>query len=286
MTTKGRKRHPEPWREVLLDELTDESEDERRDFRDIERDPFESEHGPAMGNDGDDNPEYAQPKAKFDGEKLDRGDINDPVRVNPKRNPAGEIVEAGHGFVVRDPRSRPWKTAPRAGCAHCGGPMPPPSVSDPKYLCEFDPDASAVALALIGEGQPKDEADFRWDKVRQMLGTDKPCRHGDGCRCGLRGCKCSGCILRQQVLKGRERNRGHPRKVCSDECGRLRGNERSRWKRAVKKAEEAGVAAPDEPEDKGLKLMLRNGPCSGFEGNGSRYTAATDTGLWAGAPRA
>lgn len=246
-----------------LDELSDESEDERRDFHDPERDPFQSEHGPEMGDDGDDNPEYAQPKApaftssgrsvtvKLGNGKtskvevIESGQINETIAVRPRANPAGEIVDAGHGFIVNDPRSRPWKTATRTHCANCGGPMPLVDISKDKYLCEFAPESPEF----------------------------------DGCRC-------SGCTLRRLVLNGHERNRGNPRKVCSTECGRQRDNERNRWKRAVEKAHKAGVTAPDEPEDKGLKLTLRNGPRSGFEGNGGRYTAATDTGLWQEVPRA
>lgn len=137
MTAKGRKQHHEP----LLDELSDENEDERRDFHDPERNPFESEHGPAMGTDGDDHPIYAQPKQRIDingrtvkvklnggktghVELVAPGDVADSVVVKPSSNPAGEIVDAGHGFIVNDPRSRPWKTAPRTHCAQCGGEVP------------------------------------------------------------------------------------------------------------------------------------------------------------------
>lgn len=285
MTTRGRKRHRKPWQEVQLDELTDETEDERRDFTDHSRNLFESEHGPVMGTDGDDNPEYTQPKAKFDGDKLEqRGDISDPVQAKPTSNPAGEIADAGHGFIVNDPRSRPWKTAPRTHCAYCGGEMPKPDVST--YKCEFDPDAPAAELALIGEGQPKDAADSRWDAVRYMLGAGSPCRHGTGCRCGLRGCKCSGCTLRWQVALGHERNTGQPKKYCGSECRKSADAERNRWKRAVAKAEKRGEEPPPEPEDRGLKFGPVRGLRSTIEGAGHRYTASTDTGLPTGVPRA
>lgn len=285
----SKRRAPQP--EALIDDLSDESEDERRDFSRPGRNLFESRHGPEMGGDGDDNPEYAQPKepafttsgksvkAKLKNgetakvEVIEPGQIHETIVIRPRVNPAGEIVDAGHGFIVNDPRSRSWKTAPRTHCAHCGGPMPPPDVS--KYRCEFDPAATATELALIGAvpSQP--------DRLAALIGNDR----AEASRPGHPGCQCSGCSLRWLVLNRHERNRGNPRKVCSDECGRQRDNERNRWKRAVKKAEDAGLTAPDEPEDKGHKLMLRHGPRSGSEGNGKRYTAATDTRLWPGAPR-
>lgn len=109
-----------------------------------------------MGTDGDDNPAYARPKdthggirgrtikVKLTNGKTDTfevfrpGDIGDTVRVKPRTNPAGEIVDGGHGFIVNDPRSRPWKTARRTHCAYCGGNLPTPKVTATKYRCEFD----------------------------------------------------------------------------------------------------------------------------------------------------
>ncbi|BDD96565.1 hypothetical protein MFTT_06590 [Mycolicibacterium fortuitum subsp. fortuitum] len=245
MTTKGRKRHREPWREVLLDELSDETEDERRDFADSERNPFESEHCPEMGHDGDDNPTYAGAKPRFDGEKLESGDISDPVQISPRENPAGEIVDAGHGFRVDDRRSRPWKTAPRTHCALCGDRMPPPDVS--KYPCEFEPDATDFQLATLGDGVGE-----RW-----------PLR--------TTGCQCSGCILRRHVRNGAERNKGQPRKYCSTDCRKLADAERGRWKRAVAKADRLGLEPPPEPEDRGLKFITARGLRATKEGNGHRY---------------
>ncbi|AQT81374.1 hypothetical protein B1R94_22155 [Mycolicibacterium litorale] len=260
MTVNGRRRFNEPWREVLLDELTDESEDERRDFTDPERDPFESENGPAMGTDGDDNPEYATPRAKLDGQKLERGDISDPVQVAPKTNPAGEITDAGHGFIVDDPRSRPWKTAPRTHCAHCGGELPPPDVS--AYRCEFDPDLTEAELALVGA-----------DQGPPVLSPG--CRHLAACNCMRPGCQCSGCRLRWLVLSGNERNVGQPRKYCSEGCRNLAGSERKRWQRALAKAVKNGDEPPPEPEDRGLKFRPRRGPLSSTEGTGHRYISAS-----------
>jgi hypothetical protein len=217
-------------------------------------------------------------------EVIGPGDVVEALVVAPSSNPAGEIVEAGHGFIVNDPRSRPWKTATRTHCAHCGDELPKPDVSKSTYKCEFDPDNPPSELALVGEGQPKDEADLRWDAVRYMLGVGSPCRHGSGCSCGIRGCKCSGCTIRWQVANGHERSKGQPRMVCSEECGRLRGNEMKRWKAAVLRAQKHGATPPPEPEDKGLKLAQRNGPRSAIEGNGHRYIAVT--GLPWSAPRA
>lgn len=211
------KRHPEPWRELLIDELTDETEEERRDFQDPDRNPFESKHGPTMGTDGDDNPAYTQPRIAFDVAKLERGDISDPVRVKPPFNPAGQIVAAGHGFIIDDQRSRPWKTAKRTHCAHCGGQMPAPKVTARKYECEFD----SVPLRSA------------WT------------------------CECSGCELRQMVLMGSERNKGQPRKCCSPECTRLRDNENKKWKRAVARAEKRGELAPSEPHDRGAGTHIK-----------------------------
>jgi hypothetical protein len=296
MTTRGRKQHREPWREVLVDELSDENEDERRDFVDPQRDPFESEHGPTMGHDGDDNPRYAGPKSasvgasdtdkRFDADKIDPTTFhaNDPVqRRSPLRvdvhnaemselalaaNRPGQMVEDGHGFIVNNPRSRSWKTAKRTHCAHCGGPMPRPKVA--QYVCEFDPDATELELSLIGSGQGSDDRAW-WPGTRRSPSYQP-------------GCQCSGCILRHLVSNGEERNRGQPRRVCSDECGKLRGNELKRWKAAVKRAQKRGDEPPPEPQDNGLKFVQRNGPRSSVEGSGHRYIAAA--GLPWAAPRA
>lgn len=294
MTTKGRKRHREPWREVLLDELSDENEDERRDFQNPDRNPFESEHGPRIGHDGDDSPRYARPKParigasdtdkRFDADKIDPATfhINDPVhRRSPLRvdihnaemselaiaaSRPGQMVEDGHGFIVNNPRSRQWKTGRRTHCAHCGGEMPKPDVS--KHKCEFDPDATALELSLIGSDQGADRPP--WPRHPSLFP----------------GCQCSGCTLRWLVANGHERNKGQPRMCCSAECTRLRDNERARWKRAVARAEKRGQEPPLEPEDRGLKLVKHDGPRSSVEGSGHRYLAATGSGLPAGIPRA
>ena len=83
MTNRGRKHRTEPWRELLIDELSDESDDDRRDFIDnASRDESEqkwvwtprgSEHalpksfvdGPEMLSDEDDRASYAQPKERI-----------------------------------------------------------------------------------------------------------------------------------------------------------------------------------------------------------------------------
>ncbi|MFC7451290.1 hypothetical protein [Rhodococcus daqingensis] len=210
-----------------------------------------------MGDDGDDSPEIAHVRPRVDNEKLERGDISESVQSKPDTidNPAGQMIEAGHGFTVDDRRSRPWKTAKRTNCAFCGGPMPAPAVS--RYRCEFDPDASDAELALIGSDQGRgDRPGPLWDfwpgqKRQERL---------------HQGCQCSGCNLRWQVANGAERNRGQPKKYCSKECTRRAGNERSAWKRAVVTAEKRGVAPPPEPEDRGLKFVLRRGPRSCAEG--------------------
>ncbi|WP_328358593.1 hypothetical protein OG976_04775 [Mycobacterium sp. NBC_00419] len=224
----------EPWREVLVDELSDESEDERRDFQDADRNPFESEHGPAMGTDGDDDPVYARPKDTRVGtsgrtarvkltngktatfEIFEQGDIVDTVRVKPKTNPAGEIVDGGHGFIVSDPRSRPWKTARRTHCAYCGDELPTPKVTATKYRCEFD-------VEFVD-------------------------------------CQCSGCTLRHLVVSGYERNKGQPRMCCTAECTRLRDNERGRWQRAVARAIRSGHQPPPEPADRGASVTAAKRP--------------------------
>jgi hypothetical protein len=234
-----------------------------------------------LGDDGDDNPEYSQTKPRPDNDKLERGDISDPVQVKPVAdNPAGELIAAGHGFLIDDKKSRPWKTAPRTNCAHCGSEMPAPSVGDPKYHCEFDPDAGPGELALIGSDQPKDERDHMWD----ALSLGEGCRHQAGCRCFRRGCQCSGCILRDLVLNAHERGVGQPRKYCSNDCTRLADNARNAWKRAVVSAEKRGDEPPQPPEDRGLKFSPVRRLRSGIEGTAHRYVSAV--GIPWGAPKA
>lgn len=261
--------------EPLLEELSDDTEDERRDFLDAERNPFESEHGPVMGTDGDDNPQYARPKeqmswrgrsveVKLENGKTSRVEVIEPgaipeaVRVEPAENPAGEIVDGGHGFIVNNPRSREWKTATRTHCAHCGERMPTPDVS--RYPCELDPDATDTELSRVGH--------------------DMPWSHGQL----YPGCQCSRCDLRWQVANGAERNRGQPKKYCTPDCRKQADAKRNAWKRAVARAEKHGQEPPPEPEDQGLKFVLHLGPRSSSEGSGQRYTSAK--GIPWGAPRA
>ncbi|MGY4650021.1 hypothetical protein [Mycobacterium sp. URHB0021] len=282
MTTKRRRRTPVDF-EKLLEQLTDETEDERRDFADTGRSPFESEHGPTMGNDGDDNPGYARPKQKIVTDKLGDKDITKPedivypVEPKPDGNPAGEMVADGHGFIVNDPRSRPWKTARRTNCAHCGGPL---EQNVGKFKCEFEPNASDVELALIGSDQGKE------DRPNKLWGLESKCRHLGACGCFTRGCQCSGCRLRWLVKTGNERGVGNPRKYCGDNCAKWANTARNAWKRAVVSAEKRGEEPPPEPEDKGLKFLPVRGLRSSSEGNGHRYVASMATGLPVGVPQA
>jgi len=273
VTAKGRKRHAEPWREVLAESIEDPgSTNGKRAAPDSSEDPVELDDIPEqtttprraglddvadiddrgrkyvveqaplpVGDDRDDDPEYAQPKEKISyraelepDQPVQPGDVVEPVRV--KRaildNPAAQMLDSGHGFSVDDRRSRPWKTSRRTHCAHCGGPMPSPNVNDKKYRCEFQPASSE-------------------------------------------GCQCSGCNLRWLVLDRHERNRGNPAKCCSKACTRLRDNERNAWKRAVVSAEKRGEPTPPEPEDKGRKFLPSSGLRSSSEGTGRRYSAAT-----------
>ncbi|MHA7662381.1 hypothetical protein [Mycolicibacterium sp. HS_4_1] len=214
-----------------------------------------SAYGAEVGHDGDDDSKLVRVRSSrvgtgdqdeaFDADKIDptKRHTYDQVQVKsePVDSVAGQIVSDGHGFLVVDKRSRPWKTAPRTNCAHCAGEMPAPDVT--RFKCEFEPD-------------------------------------------DMKGCKCSGCTLRDQVARGHERNTGQPKKYCTPECRRLADNERNRWKRAVAKAEKLGIDPPAEPEDKGLKLVQHNGLRSSVEGTGHRYVASTASGLPEGVPRA
>lgn len=275
MTAKGQERRQRRrWLEPLLDELTDETEDERRDFADPERNLFESEHGPEMGSDGDDNPEYAQAKDRLHTRNVGREGITKPeqliypVQGKPADNLPGQMVEAGHGFIVNDPRSRPWKTAKRTHCAHCGGELPKPDVSAKKYRCEFEPPVYHDEVPAMADGgvRPPLEVWRRFTPAQRH-------RFATGDLADYE-CQCSGCTLRQLVVNGGERNVGNPRKCCSASCTRLRDNERSAWKRAVDRANRRGEEPPPEPEDKGLKFRVSRGPRSSIEGNARRYTAA------------
>ncbi|MDV3129600.1 hypothetical protein M1247_32170 [Mycobacterium sp. 21AC1] len=218
---------------------------------------FEVEQAPWIpGDDGDDNPDYAQLKSKrvgssdtdqrFDADKVDPKTFNtdDPVQLKPSviGNTAAQMIDAGHGFMVDDQQSRPWKTAKRTHCAYCGGEMSPPDVD--KYKCEFEPITAPGAA-----------------------------------------CKCSGCTLRELVSRGDARNVGNPRKYCGKPCAKLADSERGRWRTAVKRAQKRGEEPPPEPEDKGLKFVQWFGLRSSIEGAGHRYTASTASGLAPGIPR-
>lgn len=296
MTAKGRKRHAEPWRELLAEGIEDPGSTNGKpaapgssdDLVELDASPelmvihrrgglddvadiddhgrkYVVEQAPLpIGNDGDDDPEYTQPKEKISyraelgpDQPVQRGDIVEPVRVKSAilDNPVAQLLEAGHGFSVDDRRSRPWKTAPRTHCAHCGGPMPTPNVSsDKRYRCEFDADASQAELALVGHDLSRESDGWPFRPI---------------------GCECSGCKLRWLVSGRHERNRGNPAKCCSKECARLRDNERAAWKRAVVSAEKRGEEPPAAPEDKGLKFVWASGLRSSSEGTGRRYSAAT-----------
>lgn len=207
------------------------------------------------GDDGDDVKKLTPIKFRIDGN-------GDQQRLVASLAPR-DMVASGHGFLIDDRRSRPWKTMRRTHCAYCGGPMPAPDLS--KYPCEFDPDATPEELARVGNHNGVED---RGPKLlRQMMGASGGCRHGAGCRCGVRGCQCSGCILRSQVANGMERNCGQPRKYCQKDCTRRAGNERRAWERATAKAIRLGLALPPEPEDRGLKFVMHRGPRSSAEGS-------------------
>lgn len=233
--------------EPLLDQLPDNTEDDRLDF-------IDPENGSEDGSDGDDAPEYAQAKqmvttrgktTKVKGkngktlqvEVIHPGQIPDVVQLGKRtyhthgvRNAPGEMVEAGHGFIVESPR-KPWKTPRRSHCAHCGGVMPEADTSDPKFTCEFD-------------GAP-------W-------------------------CTCSPCVLRKQVAGGHERNRGQPAKYCSDACKTGADTALNRWRRAVKRNAERGLPPPARPQDRG-RLRWSEKLRSSIEGTGHRYTAGRES---------
>lgn len=274
----------EPWQKVLDEAIEDPGTTNGRrtdEHAESHADPLETRAPRAGGVDevididdsgrkrvveqaplalGDNEPgQLTKVKLRVDGN-------GDQERLIASLAPA-DMMQSGHGFMVDDRRSRPWKTAKRTHCAHCGGPLPKPDVSN--YVCEFDPEATELELSLVGSDQSADDR-RGWPGKRSA-----PLRPG---------CQCSGCILRHLVFNGDERNKGQPRKVCSDECGRLRGNELKRWKAAVQSAQKRGQEPPPEPEDKGLKFVQRNGPRSSVEGSGHRYTASV--GLPWGAPRA
>jgi hypothetical protein len=215
----------------------------------------------SMGTDGDDFGRRVKVKIRIDGN-------GDHERTMRELAPI-DLMQSGHGFMIDNQRSRPWKTAPRTHCAHCGGPLPDPDVS--KYRCEIDPHASEIELSLVGEiGQgPDDRAGYPFDNRKPRY---------------FKGCQCGGCTLRNFVTKGWERGQGQPRKYCSDPCRKQFDNARNAWKRAVVRAEKRGEEPPPPPEDKGLKFRPVRGLRSGAEGTGHRYVASK--GLPWGAPRA
>lgn len=204
----------------VLEELVDEAEGGCRDFSQPSPNLFESEHGPVMGNDGDDNPEYARPKPPAfstsgksvmvklkDGktstvEVIESGQIHEAMAIRPKDNPAGEIVDGGHGFIVTDPGSRPWKLSALEAryCWTCGEPTPQRC----HFKCEFNQ-------------QPMPD------------------------------CACSGCQRERGAAKHTERGRGNPSLTCSEECNRERKRLMSQHRRAVERAGRLDVPPPPEP---------------------------------------
>ncbi|GAA2556119.1 hypothetical protein [Mycolicibacterium diernhoferi] len=285
MTNKGRARHAEPWRKVLDEPienpgttngkvrrsngdhddavLTDPAVgvvtspgggwDDVTDLDYLGRKYVVEQVSTATPGDGDDNPEYVRLPAKLSGEGR-------KVSVRLKDGTADkiEIIEPGH---ISDRVSV----------------KPPPVTADP-----------AAQMIEAGHG-------FRVDNQRSREWKTAKRTHCAHCaepmpepavtamkyRCEFvplpvgSKCKCNGCTLRRQVLGGAERNRGGPAKVCSENCKRLRNNERTRWQRAVKRADQRGEDPPPEPEDRGLKFVRASGLLSTVEGTGHRYTAAS-----------
>jgi hypothetical protein len=148
--TKGRHRNQiaDDLTGMTIRELTDESVDGTVNLDDPYRAFYYAEHGAEVRTDGDDNPKQAHARPRvylgkesdFDADKIDPTKCRtyDTVQIKqkPLDNLAGQMVSDCHGFMVDDHQSRPWKTAKRTHCAHCGGEMPTPNVS--KYPCEFE----------------------------------------------------------------------------------------------------------------------------------------------------
>lgn len=211
-STKGRHRNritDELTGEVIR-ELTDESVDGTVNLDDPYRAVYYAEHGPELRTDGDDNPKQAQARPRvylgkesdFDADKIDptKRHTYDTVQIKqkPLDNLAGQMVSDCHGFMVDDQQSRPWKTAKRTHCAHCGGEMPKPDVS--KHPCEFESPFSGCRCssctlrklvsrgAARSKGQPRkycsvdcrksaDAERNRWKRTvvrAEKLGTEPP----------------------------------------------------------------------------------------------------------------
>jgi len=66
---------------------------------------------------------------------IESGQIVEQLKIKPTSDPVGEIVEAGHSYMIEDYQSRPWKTAHRTHCGYCAGEMPTPDAA--KHVCEF-----------------------------------------------------------------------------------------------------------------------------------------------------
>jgi hypothetical protein len=187
-------------------------------------------------NSDDDDVTYAAPRPTFNDEKLERGDISDPVRISrlPKLGPGDDaaaeraigaqaivdLTQANQGFLVHD-LGTPHKTVWRTTCEVCDNPLPLPQ--EDGWVCERGNEPGSALWSL---------------------------------------CNCNWCLIRGQWLRGEYRPRGgRPPKRCGTaECTRTANRERQRRHRAAKAG---NISAPAVPKTKPGKWVS--------SGNGGRW---------------
>ncbi len=199
-------------------------------YMSIQRDQAARRHKPRVGGLDDVPPAVNSVKAKVARVGLDdvgefelevRSDYNrgteatDWVVEHSDRSPIAELMDAGHGFLIRDPELPETTPAPR--CELCGTPIGPQS--DKEWFCELGTDESKGIYA---------PASFE--------------------------CPCSWCYHYRLWLKGQyDADGGRPRKRCgSPECKRQADRERQRKSRAAKRAKQGCHRNPVTSREAGL----------------------------------
>jgi hypothetical protein len=131
------------------------------------------------------------PTFKAKGEHLHIGDDGDDIGRPARDQTVGDMLDSGHGFLVRD-LGEPPKTNWRTTCEVCGDPLPPSAAGE--WFCQFVEDKPASAMC-----------NCNWCLHYQMWlrGEYKPNGGRPAKRCGTK--ECTKKAARERKRKSRAR---------------------------------------------------------------------------------